>query len=624
MVSVGTLSVLYFVDSLSNPLQPAPFSTNRNEGPNKEKENLLLLDKVEDWLGRRRPTLLGKAGVAAAEERGEGALANILDMDKEEDSLGDKSEDEIGIKGWVEGVGEGRLDDENLVAYFRFSEGEDEESPWRTEGFSDLSRFENKATIVGQGKGCTLQPTTSSCDEGEQGKVKILYDLVFEEAADQEPSGLAMAANRGGSLDVGVLHSREHSSRQRSTVEFWYYIPKASMVSNAIVLARRTIGEDADDFSKACVASDKRSMLWEVVLLKSGELEFRTCAGGVISSKQDQDDEEDHVTADGTEKKGVAKFEGWNHLCLILSSRDADNISFCSVSMFMMGTSVGSADVSVLPQGLDKESLKDDAQLGKFMQKSHLVFGLDHSASFRLTEIRVWACERSEDDIKMMMRESLDAAEARKKKFRVKIGKNKQKAGGGAGLLAPPKPGLAPKGLAPPKGGGVRAGRSGLLSPPKAGLLGSPKDRREISANSEEGQKESAFNPGDKEAGEPAIEATVFDTAFGNFDSSEKQVSKSGVDFPSTGNVDFGGSGDSGAFQGNDDGNPVANDDGALAQNTAETQRQSLWDGAVPLSQQVRSSAAAALIRGPPATRHFGGNRGGLPDLRGTDRYVII
>jgi len=30
------------------------------------------------------------------------------------------------------------------------------------------------------------------------------------------------------------------------------------------------------------------------------------------------------------------------------------------------------------------------------------------------------------------------------------------------------------------------------------------------------------------------------------------------------------------------------------------------------ISEEIRKSAAAALIRGPPATRHFGGNRGGL------------
>ena len=48
-----------------------------------------------------------------------------------------------------------------------------------------------------------------------------------------------------------------------------------------------------------------------------------------------------------------------------------------------------------------------------------------------------------------------------------------------------------------------------------------------------------------------------------------------------------------------------------------------LWDSAIPLSQQLRPSAAAALIRGPPATRHYGGNRGGLPDFSGVDRIGV-
>lgn len=30
------------------------------------------------------------------------------------------------------------------------------------------------------------------------------------------------------------------------------------------------------------------------------------------------------------------------------------------------------------------------------------------------------------------------------------------------------------------------------------------------------------------------------------------------------------------------------------------------------ISDEIRKSAASALIRGPPASRHFGGNRGGL------------
>ena len=37
----------------------------------------------------------------------------------------------------------------------------------------------------------------------------------------------------------------------------------------------------------------------------------------------------------------------------------------------------------------------------------------------------------------------------------------------------------------------------------------------------------------------------------------------------------------------------------------------------------MRTSAASALIRGPPATRHFGGNRGGLPDYRELERFGV-
>ena len=593
---------------------------------------MLVLDKIEDWLGKRRPTLLGKEGVAAAEERGEGALANILDMDKDEESAGrEESDDESEKKGWEDGVGEGRLDEDNLSGYFRFWEGEDEESPWRAEGFSDLSRYQNnKAIIVGHGAGLSLQPTTSSVDEGEPGKVKILHDLVFEEAGgDQEPSGLAIAATRGNSIDVGMLHLKDRTPRQRCTLEFWYYLPSASMISGEIVLARRTFGEDADDFSKVCVSSDKRSMLWEIALLKSGELEFRTCGSAVFRSSQNKADEDE---SDESERKDLATFEHWNHLCIVFSSRDVDTPSHCAVSLFMMGTSVASMDTSMLPPGL---KMKDfDAKVDGLMENSHIVFGLNNPVNFRLTEIRIWACERNEDDIKLMMREHLDAAEARKKKFRVKIGKNK-KGGGVGGLLAPPKTGglAPPKGLTPPKSGGLAPpkgttksllgppkgstpARSGFLSPPKSGFLAPPKDKGSDVVDQADFAGFSSTAPvgGDSVFADTASAAgTGFEAAFGAFGSPDTQTSQGAHTFSAQSPIDL-------APQANSNDDAAAWGGLAEAQDENDVPQQSLWDAATPLSQQVRSSAAAALIRGPPATRHFGGNRGGLPDLRGTDR----
>ena len=104
---------------------------HRSEGPSKNKENLLLLDRIEEWLGRKRPAILGKEGAAAALERGEKTLADILNRANhyDDDSFGE----EIGggdgpgtsaIKdGWIEGIGEGRTDEDNLSLYLRMSEG---------------------------------------------------------------------------------------------------------------------------------------------------------------------------------------------------------------------------------------------------------------------------------------------------------------------------------------------------------------------------------------------------------------------------------------------------------------------------------------------------------------------
>lgn len=85
-----------------------------------------MLDRMEEWLGRHRPATLGKEGANAALERGEKTLADILSRadDYDDDSFGGQSEGSHSAReGWLEGVGEGRTDEDNLSAYFRMSEG---------------------------------------------------------------------------------------------------------------------------------------------------------------------------------------------------------------------------------------------------------------------------------------------------------------------------------------------------------------------------------------------------------------------------------------------------------------------------------------------------------------------
>lgn len=75
---------------------------------------------------------------------------------------------------------------------------------WRTEGLIDLTRFQHKAVIFGSQGSTSLQPTTSAVDEGEPGKVKALYDIVFDEACDRDSSsGLAIEVLRGGASMSG-------------------------------------------------------------------------------------------------------------------------------------------------------------------------------------------------------------------------------------------------------------------------------------------------------------------------------------------------------------------------------------------------------------------------------------
>lgn len=585
-----------------------------------------MLDNLEDWLGRQRPVVLGKEGASAAKDRGENALAGILYKD-EEDSFAGRSDLESVKDGWVDGVGEGRTDEANLSAYFRFSEGDDEDSPWRSEGLSDLSPFQNKVSIAGDAESFSLQPTTSSVDEGEAGKVKVLYDVVFEKSGDGLPSGLAIPAARGNSLDIGVLHRPEKTTRHKCTIEFWYYLPTSENVPGEMVLARRTMGPSADDLSKVCLASDRESVLWELVLRTTGELEFRSCGGPTVLSSQNYNPAEAAAAAGDSdnekERNDIAKFGRWNHISIVLASGREQSASRCNLTLYMKGEEVVSTSVSMQPPGFNDRDLDSEKTLDNIMQKSHIVFGLNHGAGFRLTELRVWACERSGDDIQTFLYECLAAAEERKR-FKVKISNKKGGAKFGKGLLGAPKAGTGILGAAKGGAGGTR----GLLSlaPTKSSGLAAMK------------QTGLSLAPGPK----PAEVKLGFGAASSGASAEPKAPSTAQSDAPAAFDV-FGafpseqtfGETTPDAFQQAAIQYVPSEDTDITPQQLAEQYQHdagevyeeevpmSLWDTAIPLSQQVRSSAAAALIRGPPAARHFGGNRGGLPDFSGMDRFGV-
>lgn len=644
-----------------------------NEGPFKDKENILLLDRMEEWLGRRRPTILGKEGAEMALEKGEKTLADILNRaDYDDDSFG--AHDEAGPVenkgGWVEGIGEGRTDDDMLSCYFRMSEGGDEDSPWRNEGLNDLSKHKSKMIVI-DAENTRLEETTSSVDtgEGEAGKVKILYDIVFDEHHDGEtPSGLVLQADRGSCVDVGMLHSSTNHARKRCTIEFWYHLPAG--VTEEIVLARRSISSDTDEVSKLCIASDREFALWELAVKPTGELEFRTCGGTQLLSTEGDDDDfgggdmmgdfgdDDGIVADGNNalvnwarKDGSGG--GWNHVAIVFSSRHQDDLSDCLVTMFMKGTRVAStvAAIDNIP-GTEDDFVPNSNNIDDVMRKSILIFCMNPVADFRFTELRVWSCERSEDDIKMMMYEYLKAAET-KQKFKVKI-RSKQRVDTAAEKkigfgLAPPRASAGLRLAAPPAGGTKRA----LLAPPadiaasKDGFLPPPRNRRKDKQSESQPSAISDVFGGfpsldsfpQSKVGDnvglppksimdgfgiaptpvklkppPGSQIDPFDSAFDPSvaffpDLSTKQASEQfGRNQPQM-QVNL---------------NPFdqrSNESGSFGTSDSLT-KVDIWKSGIPLSRQVRSSAAAALVRGPPATRHFGGNRGGLAATERDDRMA--
>lgn len=625
-----------------------------NEGPFKERENLLLLEKIEDWLGRRRPGVIGREGAQIALERGEKTLADILNRanDHDDNSFGGTVESGV-ASSWANAIGEGRTDEDNLSAYFRMAEGANEDSAWKTKGLEDLTKHKNKVKIIGQDI-IKLEESTSSVDVGEPGKVKPLYDIVFEAPNDDSPAGFYMEVPRGSSCDVGLLHGPIHDSRKRCTIEFWFHVPIAEEVSEEIILARRCVCSPEEDLSKLCVAGQGEKSLWELALLPTGDLEFRTSGGTTLNSSDGGDDADfggkasdmmgdfggdDNGSAAENSNHGEISWERWNHVCLLFSSKHLEDMIECSVTMMMKGLRVASTVVRIVPPGLEEEKFEDSTAVDGVMANSVILFGLNPVGNLRFTELRLWSCERNEDDVKMMMYEYLPAAE-NKKKFKVKI-RNKNKAdtentkGGESRLLAPPKfdRGL----LAPPRNVDDSSPPQGLLLPP-------PRSRRDI-----EKEKEIVEKVDTKIENENLFD---FIPPLGMNTNNESEKISSSLD-QTKDSVDSSGFPTPAFTQGPkfQEQTSEATARGIFAQSeptsvpagakTVENLSASFRDGKeakskqlregrnvdkmnVPvsleelvrqsplLSRQVRSSAAAALVRGPPATRHFGGNRGGF------------
>ena len=555
-----------------------------NCGPFNKKEELLTLDTVEEWLGRCHPNILGVEGVEIAAESGQMTLQNILAAAgaTQVESPNSKKDDDShcsSLQGWVENVGEGLMEEDKLSLYLRFFEGTDTDFKWQEDGFYDLSAFQNAVKFINP-RVAHLEATTSHVDEGESGTTRLLHDLVWNDNISEiESSGLFLEVKRGNSLDIGMFHNQVNQSRQQATLEFWYYLPHRP---EEVVLVRRSLYiQNGEDIESLCCKSDIKNMIWELVVLPSGHLEFRCCGGDSINTLSvvnhethhetskaiagdSSDDEEDIGLASWARKDG---YGGWNHVSITFSCREMEE-NRCNIRIAMRGIEIASSIVKFqLPSSsLEQGELLD---IDDVLRMSALMFGVGAMAGFRLTELRIWAYARPIDDLKRMMYEYLDAAQIKKKRFKMSIrGKdatNKSQRSVFKKLAAPDE-----------------------------------HDRsrtRKIDVNENE-------------------ECNLhIDEAFANFDLTFDNIVNA-VDEEHHDQFDGKTSTSSSMLD-------IIDKDAVLPKisevehknaNPQLSSKEPIVFESCLFSEDVKKSAASALIRGGPATRHFGGNRGGLPE----------
>ncbi|GAB5030492.1 Hypothetical protein NocV09_00301590 [Nannochloropsis oceanica] len=361
------------------PATPSSSSSSVSRGgpPRAPLVQALLLDRVEEWLGRVAP---------------EGLREEISRLDERERDATKREEE------WVKGVGEGREED-NVVLYLRFNEptfladsSMAVEVPLRMAG--DLSQYGHSLDLAnGQSESLSFVKSTCPIDQGDDVKVRMGMDAFWGTSnipygslsSSLLPRGLRAVVARGSALDVGPYHGpQEQPGRCRLTVELW--IQRSSSSSSycssqpEVLITRKTI--------------DEQSMyLWGLGISAEGALIFWTEGKQAPLS-----------TVPGTVMEGI-----WTHVAFTLEMKSSGGKQ-ATVAFFVGGKK------AISTQSLIKFPFLSESQL----RRTVLEVG-PNLRGHRMTELRLWACARSADDLYDYRESYLQLAEKRKKlAFRIK------------------------------------------------------------------------------------------------------------------------------------------------------------------------------------------------------------
>lgn len=301
------------------------------------------------------------------------------------------------------------VDEEDaVVAYWRFEEGganltASEES--EKNGGSgaaveslDTSKRENNLQVLGFGTATKLVASSAPVDKGEEGRIQEAFALQLPASESSSAAssssgewGAKCIVRSGSTLDIGFVFD-EDPYRRKFTFEAW--------IRN-FVLARKQQQQQEDGDLESSTASqfadpEKRSIvcrkspgddaesLWWGFSLVDGQLVL-DFAGHSIKS----DDK-------------VSNAASWHHVAFsidILSQKQA------TVKLFLHGRCVGVKDIS---------SVDGNAKYVADGSPSYLHLGWQ-LRDYEMTEVRVWAAARTQDQLSDMKENYLGIAEAKKR-----------------------------------------------------------------------------------------------------------------------------------------------------------------------------------------------------------------
>ncbi|KAH9126601.1 hypothetical protein AeMF1_002987 [Aphanomyces euteiches] len=259
-------------------------------------------------------------------------------------------------------------EEDGVVAYWRFEDAATNFDASKETQFVDTSKRENHITVSA---GMELVPSTAPVDRGEENKMQLPYALRFPQTSSGVCGGKAMV-KKGNTLDIGSGFD-EDPYRRCLTIECWVKNDTATGdTSPSGVLFRRSTAAS--------------SIIWSFGL-NSGSLIF-FLRGSTVKS-------------DATAFKPT---DAWQHIAAVV---DITSDDCASIRLAVDGRHVVSKDVlTKLPPYEDNDG-------------STLEVGPDLSG-FEMTEIRIWATARSEQQLADMKENYLSMAET-KKKIKMKI-----------------------------------------------------------------------------------------------------------------------------------------------------------------------------------------------------------